>query len=99
MGYFCYSVYLGLIFSSFKFYIFFSVAVGFIITFFTIEFIGNFRMVIYFLIAFFTIGVISFCELFFSNIINIYFFKLSTIIFSNIVILFLSLIGLRVMFN
>jgi hypothetical protein len=99
MGYFCYSVYLGLILNGLRFYIFLSVAVGFIITFFTIESIGNFKIVIYFLIAFLTIGVINFCKLFFNDIVNIYFFRLSTVIFSDIVILFLSLVSLRVMFN
>jgi hypothetical protein len=99
IGYFCYSVYLGLILNGLRFHILLSVAVGFIITFFTIESIGNLKTVIYFLIAFLTIGVISSYKLLFSDIINIYFSRLSTIIFSDIVILFLSLVSLRVMFN
>jgi hypothetical protein len=99
IGYFYYNVYLGLILSGLRFCVFFSVTVGFIITFFIIEFIGNFRIVICFLMAFFAIGVISSYKLFFSNVINIYFFRLSTVIFSDIVILFLSLVSLRVIFN
>jgi hypothetical protein len=99
IGYFYYSVYLSLILSGLRFHILLSVAVGFIITFLTIESIGNLRTVIYFLIAFFSIGVISSYELLFNNIINIYFSRLSIIIFSDIVILFLSLVSLRVMFN
>jgi hypothetical protein len=99
IGYFYYSVYLGLILSGLRFCVLFSIAVGFIITFLTIESIGNLRTVICFLMAFFTIGVISSYKLLFSDIINIYFFRLSTVIFSDIVILFLSLVSLRVMFN
>jgi hypothetical protein len=99
IGYFYYSVYLGLILSGLRFCVLFSVAVGFIITFFTIESIGNLRTVICFFIAFLTIGVISSCELLFSDVINVYFSRLSTVIFSDIVILFLSLVSLRVMFD
>jgi hypothetical protein len=99
MGYFCYSVYLGLILSGLRFCVLLSVAVGFIITFLTIESIGNLRTAICFLMAFLAIGVISSCELLFGDVINVYFSRLSTIVFSDIVILFFSLVSLRVMFD
>jgi hypothetical protein len=72
--------------------------VGFIIAFLTIESIGYFRIIICFFIAFFTIGVIGFREFSIVNGVNVYPFKLSAVILSNIVILFLTLVYLGLVF-
>jgi hypothetical protein len=65
---------------------------------FTIESIGYFRITICFLIAFLAIGVIGFREFSIVNSVNIYPFRLSAVVLSNIVILFLTLVCLGLVF-
>jgi hypothetical protein len=73
--------------------------VGFIMALFAIESVSYFRTAVCFLIAFFTISVIGSWEFLPYDIINIYSFRLSAIVFGDIVVLFLSLVGLRLVFN
>jgi hypothetical protein len=92
-------IYLDFIFSGLGFlYIFLNIAVGFIMALLAIESVSYLKAAVYFLIAFPAIGVAGSKKLLSYNIINVHFSRLSFIISYNIVVLFLSLVRLRVMF-
>lgn len=98
--YFCNSVYPGLVFGGFRgSSVFLGVVVGFLMAFLAAESTSLFGAAICLLVAWFVAGVAGSSELLMVDGINVHSPWSSSIIFGDVVVLFLSLVSLRLVLN